>query len=316
MSRPFSTEERALLRGESLPAPESMHGWYPVVVRARGVWWRYLGDKRFEEPFFHDTLRNLPADERYTTWTPWERLSDEGDIAPTAFIFHVSRCGSTLLTQLLATERSCIALSEPPVIDSCLRQEGGCSESAMRKTVAALGQQRSPTERHLFIKLDSWHIGSLPLFRRVFPQTPFLFLYREPAEVLASHRRLRGRQMVPDLVEQSMVGGAVLEGGDIEGYGARVLEHFYASAVKWADELLLIDYRQLPQVAWTELAEWLSLSQDTRAIAAMQARATLHSKTSARFTGDGPVADAGIEAACAAITPYYEALERRRLGRR
>jgi hypothetical protein len=52
--------------------------------------------------------------------------------------------------------------------------------------VAALGQARAG-ETRLFLKLDCWHMRDLPLFRRAFPNTPWVFLYRDPVEVLVSH---------------------------------------------------------------------------------------------------------------------------------
>jgi hypothetical protein len=71
--------------------------------------------------------------------------------------------------------------------------------------VAALGQARAGESR-LFLKLDCWHVRDLPLFRRAFPDTPWVFLYREPVEVLVSHLRRRGVQMIPELVPSARLG--------------------------------------------------------------------------------------------------------------
>ncbi len=99
MSKDLSVEERALLRGEQVPEPESLRGWYPVVARQDGLWWRFFGKKQFSEPFFHNTVFGLAQDKRFRTWTAFDALDEFDDtLAPTAFVFHVSRCGSTLIS--------------------------------------------------------------------------------------------------------------------------------------------------------------------------------------------------------------------------
>ena len=43
-------------------------------------------------------------------------------------------------------------------------------------------------------------------FRAAFPQAPWLHLYRAPAEVMVSHARSRGMQMVPQVVAPAVFG--------------------------------------------------------------------------------------------------------------
>jgi hypothetical protein len=50
--------------------------------------------------------------------------------------------------------------------------------------ISALGQARSEVPDRYLIKLDAWHIRRLPLFRAAFPDVPWIFTYRDPAEVL------------------------------------------------------------------------------------------------------------------------------------
>ncbi len=71
--------------------------------------------------------------------------------------------------------------------------------------VAALGQARAG-ETRLFLKLDCWHVRDLPLFRRAFLKTPWVFLYREPVEAAGLHLRRRGVQMIPELVPSARLG--------------------------------------------------------------------------------------------------------------
>ncbi|MGZ4954199.1 MAG: hypothetical protein ACXV8Q_03725 [Methylobacter sp.] len=324
MTENFSAEERALLRAqETQPEQlESLLGWYPVVVKNDKLWWRFFGEKKFSEPFFHNTVFSLSQDKRLCVQTSFDALEEfENTLAPTAFIFHISRCGSTLLTQLFASLPSCVVMSEPPVIDYFLRfhyaqpgQSG--AEKTLRQIVSALGQKRSDQERHFFIKLDSWHIGSLPLFRKAFPDTPFIFLYRKPDEVLSSHQRQRGRQMVPGLVDSALLelDHEPLLPGDLDGYCTKVLAHFLSAACGQTEELILLNYNQLPQIVWLDLLELFSISHTPTELEAMKSRSSLHSKSAGIFSGDPQTAmECADNTLCAVAYLYYEKLEQLRV---
>lgn len=290
----LSGEERILVGGEEVHLERPGRGWYPVLARNDRLWWRFFGEKRFSEPFFFDTVSALNREKRPCMQAAFDSLENFRDaLAPAAFIFHASRCGSTLLTQMLAALPECISMSEPPIIDSILRLHygGGCrmkTEDLLGRAVSALGQKRFPHERHFFVKLDSWHVRSLSLFRRAFPATPFIFLYRRPEEIIASHGRQRGRQMVPGMVDGGMppLDFVLPEHWDLEGYCHRMLESFFCEAARHADELILVDYSQLPQMAWEELPEMLDMALTAGQIAAMQSRAGLHSKNGMKYYGD------------------------------
>lgn len=320
MSEELSPEEHALLRGRQvqLETLASLNGWYPVVAGADGLWWRYLGEAKFCEPFFHDTLAAIPPADRLSLHTGYDAAASFATPhAPSAFIFHTSRCGSTLLTQLLATLPDCTALSEPPAIDSFLRryyagQHGIEAEQRLCNIVAALGQACVTPARHLVIKLDSWHITSLPLFRRTFPDTPLLFLYREPAEVMASHRRHRGRQMVPGLVTAAMPPQdfGQLESGDLEGYSTKMLECILSEAYRQADALRLVNYRQLPHIVWDALLDTLGIDTAPHLLAAMKSRAGFHSKSSEQFSGDPQPMAKDADLPSKTLQACYDSLER------
>jgi hypothetical protein len=175
-----------------------LRDWSPLrVFWSEGqpmVDWIFMGRRRFEEPFFEDTMQQLlyhPFHCAFRRVTPLASLGTlPSGIAPTGFIFHMSRCGSTLLCRMLAAHRQNIVLSECSPLDAVLR--GGQGSDADRVqwlqwTLHALAQPRCGTEEHLFVKFDCWNIAQLPLVRRAFPGVPWIFLYREPLEVLLSH---------------------------------------------------------------------------------------------------------------------------------
>src|SRR5260370_16295914 len=91
------------------PTSDDM-GWLPYRIRYDGarlfVDWCNPTDCRLEEPFFdqsiHRILQHNPRASRSTPVEAFaERTSNNTERRPPGFIFHLSRSGSTLLTQLL-----------------------------------------------------------------------------------------------------------------------------------------------------------------------------------------------------------------------
>ncbi|MGZ4990089.1 MAG: hypothetical protein ACXV8U_21235 [Methylobacter sp.] len=103
---------------------------------------------------------------------------------------------------------------------------------------------------------------ALEEFENALAPTAFIFLYRKPDEVLSSHQRQRGRQMVPGLVDSALLelDPEPLPPGDLDRYCAKVLAHFLGTACDQAEELILLNYNQLPQIVWSDLLDLFSIS--------------------------------------------------------
>jgi hypothetical protein len=309
--------ERQLLRGRPVAADTltSLRNWFPVTLQGREIIWRHV-PSRFTASFFADTLQQQDPAQRYICRTEFDWLARlEPALTPSAFIFHASRCGSTLLTQLLATLSRCIVMSEPPIVDAFLRRhqtEPEAGGAGLRQLILALGQQRSPEETHFFIKLDSWHIQFLPILRAAFPDTPCWFLYREPEAILASHQRQRGPQMVPGMI--ASLEAETLESGDLDGYCAKVLAGFFEAAFANVEHLQLINYRQLPDILWQDLLPRQGLDCTPVQLERMRQRAGFNAKSQGiRFSADvTPVSSHPILQQ--RVAPLYAQLEQRRLA--
>lgn len=196
-----------------------LKNWIPYHIGFEGgqwhVDWLDLGDHHIQEPFFDETISICRARMRMRS-----RFHPQSDLAfllqaaagvksltPTAFIFHVSRCGSTLLSQALAAAQDHIVIAEAPLLDQVLRmreKDVSLTEQELKGVFLAaiqlMGKQRTGREKHYFIKLDSWHLHFYALLREWFPDTPFYFLSREPAAVLASHYKRRGIHGIPGYI--------------------------------------------------------------------------------------------------------------------
>lgn len=181
--------------------------------------WLFVGDEKFSAPFFYQTIsacRSLPENSQLkrsiasTCLLPvW--ASGMQTVSPTAFIFHISRCGSTLVSQLLDIPTNNLVLSEVPFFDELLRhgRNNNCMEVSLQQLQAAINfyaAKRKGNCKNLFIKTDSWHIHFYKELRAIYPTTPFFFLYRKPDEVLHSQQKKRGMQAIPNLLEAGIFG--------------------------------------------------------------------------------------------------------------
>ena len=179
-------------------------GWVPIRVyweqNAAFVDWGYVGNERFAEPFFSETIErcllNPPicsSDTRRPIETLAEWREASPGLPPKGFIFHMSRCGSTLVAQMLAALPRTIVISEAGPIDSVLRanfRDPSLTDDRraawLQWMVSALGQPRTGEEKNFFIKFDCWDTMELGLIEQAFPDVPWIFLYRNPVEVMVS----------------------------------------------------------------------------------------------------------------------------------
>jgi hypothetical protein len=315
---------------------ESLAGWIPFRVRMNAshpvVSWCFLGDDAFTDPFFEQTIERCwrkPFNQLFAHETPIETLlrwrTEQPGIAPTAFIFHSSRCGSTLLAQMVAALAHTVVISEAPPVDEILRARA--PEDAriewLRAPLSALGQPRRIGERHLFVKFDAWHIVELALVQRAFPQVPCVFLYREPASLIASQLRMPGIHMLPGMLDPALI-GLDLPGVlrlDWDEYSGRILAALFAAALAHATagRVALMNYAQLPAAASSQALRWCGLADSGEArerldrVARFDAKTPSHPYDAADVSTRPPPNQRAIDIAARFVDPYYAQLESLRL---
>jgi hypothetical protein len=259
--------------------------------------WCHLGELRFTAPFFEQTIGTAMAHpfnllfRRSTSLAALEEISRE--LRPAGLIFHMSRCGSTLLTQMLAALPQNVVLSEPGPLDQVLRLPARLQGVTPDKSIgwlggmaAALARRRNPEERDFFIKLEGWHVLILPLIRRAFPGVPWVFLYREPLDVLASLALQRPNQMMFGGLDPALLGVEPAQAAAMspDRHCALVLEQICRAAIAHMREGdgLLIEYRELAEPALTRLVDHFRLGYGADEMAAMRARSAFDAKQPAR----------------------------------
>jgi hypothetical protein len=148
--------------------------------------------------------------------------------------------------------------------------------------LGALAWRREPAEKNLFLKFDCWHALFLPLIQRAFPNVPWIFVYREPLEVMASHLGQRGAQMIPGVLDPALFGWDQETVGrmTLEEYGARVLAKIGETALAAVRDGSgkLVNYHQLPDILWPALLEHWHVNFSPDEISRMLATAQLNAK--------------------------------------
>lgn len=313
-----------------------LNGWIPYRVQWRGagpeVDWLFMGERTFREPFFDHTIRSMLRDPYHLSSRRQTSITDLADLGaarpglPLAgLIFHMSRCGSTLISRLLAVHPEHLVISEAPPIDEVLDtiRQNVPEETRiawLRGMVAALGQQRTGHEQRMFIKLDSWHIHDLPLIRRAFPHTPWIFIYRDPVEVIVSHQRLRGSQMAPGQIAPMRLGledSAIQVPFNLDQFCARVIGRFCeaaALAIPTYDGLP-VNYRHFPEAIWSTVMPHFGVRLNEARIEEMALELQYHAKQPAHpFVPDSQAKQQAVSAttrelADRYIAPAYAKLE-------
>lgn len=314
-----------------------LRGWVPI----RFYWedgrplidWCWVGARPFAEPFFNQTIDaalELPFSSMFRPQTSLDTLAEhhaiEPGLHPRGFIFHMSRCGSTLVSQLLAALAGSVVLSESGPIDSVVRAKfrdplltDERRAQWLRWMVSALAQRRSGDEQQLFIKFDSWSALDLPIIHRAYPDVPWIFLYRDPVEVLVSQLARRGAHMVPGAIEPELFGMTVSEAYEMqpEQYCARVLASACEAALSHQRSFggMMINYVQLPGAVWTEISDFFQVELAHSDVDTLRRVAQFDAKsTSVPFSSDSKAkrgtADAAVlQAVEQWLSPVYERLE-------
>jgi len=309
----------------------SLEGWIPFRIHTRAdppsVDWCHMGSERFTAPFFSDTLQRClrkPFNQLFLQTTSVdvlrERAGSHPGLTPTAFIFHGSRCGSTLLAQMAAALPQTVVLSEAPPIDHVLNAALDEERKIdwLRATMSALGQTRAGDERHLVVKLDAWHVHHLPLVERAYPAVPRVFLYRDPVAVMASQLRMAGLHMVPGMLDPSLAGldpAAAVQLGR-EEYIGRMLGMLYAAAADHAANrrVTLMNYSEFPERAAAQAMAWCEPADVTDARERLRHVAQFDAKTPSLTFEAAPASridlnDRARDAIAHFVSPHYERLE-------
>jgi hypothetical protein len=328
-------------------ARTEFEGWMPVdavVMDGRpGLAWMNMAEVRLTEPFFEQTVHRLRSqapkpEERFTEFDALVQLEKIFDsVAPSGFIFHSSRCGSTLLANACRAIDDAIVLSEPPAVDKLMARfitdvdEHGAKAKLysifLRGIVKALGQRRSGNEQHLFVKFACCSVSQIERIQHIWPDVPWVFLYRDPVETIVSNL-----QNVPTWLQDedhrvlaSITGASpeVVAAMSTAELCARALGSFYAIANRVAnDRALLLNYNQLSLAEITNVLNFFGVEPAAAELEAIARQSKTYSKSIAGDRAFVADTEAKQRAAGAHVHEFaarwandpYRLLEEKRLG--
>jgi hypothetical protein len=279
-------------------------------------------------PMFRDLISNSPQCEETRVQVPFQLLMDRirsyDATAPIhvlslgGVVFHESRCGSTLVANLLASmsaSHRVYSESSPPITAMTLGCGGhdDCKENKLavpllRDTMYLMQRTDNAQETHVFFKIQSAGTLHLDVFVEAFPDTPWFFVYRSPVEVMVSHlqgslgkasiknancvrrQRMNPPSQVLDILERDLNTRDAMQVDPID-YCAAHLASITESALKTLHSHphtgRAVNYQRLPDALWDDLLpnHW-HLPVSAQALKQMQITSGQYSKGRQEKKGD------------------------------
>ena len=252
------------------------------------VKWMDFGPERPVEPFFAQTIKRLRsgAAQAPECTTDLSTLIAAGEalkpIVPAGLIFHVSRCGSTLVANAMRANPDVTVLSEAWPIELFFRPDymarapfiPEAMEDMRRILVGCVANYYgglAGTERGaLVIKFHAADLTQFSLIRSVWPCVPAVIVIRDPVEIIVSNLAKPAPWVTwrtqPELAQK------VFSWKDIdttrlsvEEYCARALGRLFEIAGSSLDATCrLVDYEKLDRNMIGRIAEFFGLSLTTQ----------------------------------------------------
>ena len=256
---------------------------------------RQIGRDELKDAFMQETITRVPAQEKIVQVARNHIGRAPPDTAPAGIIFHVSRCGSTLISQSLKRLDDVVVYAEPQPINEILVPPHKWPRTELAGALRTLGVALAHhAARPYVLKLSSWNTLYCDIVAEAFPHTPWILCFRDPVEVSVSllsrppgwfsgsGDAARGlvSQVDPEHASQSH-----------EEFVARAYGAFCTAAAKLdISRGLLISYESLPQSLWSLVAPHFSLAVDATHRERIADAARGHAKapigTRSEFTAD------------------------------
>ena len=184
-----------------------LKGWLPAELKTndRSVTWMEFGSVPLAQPFFEDSVVKLrhgfppPKELKTDIEAILATASQLSTVTPDGLIFHVSRCGSTLVSNTLRLGQDTVVVSEADSITNLLAPYAASTiaypldhwlplRAKLLESVATIfAHYRTGRKERVIIKFASWNILSWPVVRSIWPDVPCLILTRDPIEVMISN---------------------------------------------------------------------------------------------------------------------------------
>jgi hypothetical protein len=274
-------------------------GWLPLdfefdpqpgVVTSATVRWIEFGSIPLAEPFFWysvEKARNATprCSEIDTSIESMLRMSDRLPAAePAGFIFHISHCGSTLISNAMrSVPNTLVAAEATPLVrlarwypepqNHYLRSRWHQTRRRLFESVFRLFAHYSTGEtQRLVVKFSSLNLFAMKFVRETWPAIPCVVVVRDPAEVLVSALNESGwlaHKNQPGEPEQFYGWSdppCPFEEMSNEEYCGQLLGRHLAAALDALDERCqVVDYEDLNPQRICEIANFFGLQVPAKA---------------------------------------------------
>ncbi len=311
-------------------------GMVPLAIDHGGdggearVLWGDIGDYPFREWQYMFTVEALAKSgsigEGFST--AFDILLDDrilaDPIAPSGFMFHISRCGSTLTGKAIARSPRNLVINQGGPLQrgfwaaltgdfACPLEPSADNLHAFRNLVLAMTRRRRPEQACSFVKFISWNTLYIDFAMQAFPTVPAIFLYRDPVEVIASVLKetsavlwAKGRPQAGFLagIDWKETVGM----GEVE-YLARCFARYLEVAQASTSAVAHVNYRNInPANFPVMLDKGLHFDPGADELALMSEQFRFHSKDdsdSKQFTSDSAAKQAAISDADKALVAHF-----------
>ncbi len=274
-----------------IPEAQSfLANWLPIKYDShmQTISWSLLSDEPFKQPFFDDHISQINRQQLLRSivrpktslqyLVKYQHVLQKSD--PTGFIFHLSRCGSTLVSNAFTVLDECWVLSEANVLTNLLLDQN-LDESKKKLALSAIlaAQIKHRQQQYLLVKFNAWDIYFYSLIRHCFTNVPTVFVIRSPEEILASHSKLAGLHMVPNNKSiESLLDITPTE--QLFDYQCNVLQRLMGKMLSIAqtEPVMIVDYQQLPEAIITDIASHFAIELSAKHQERIQQSNRYHSK--------------------------------------
>ncbi|GMR05889.1 MAG: hypothetical protein BMS9Abin25_0466 [Gammaproteobacteria bacterium] len=283
-------------------------GWLPAHIKYQKgealVELVHFPSCRLQEKFLHWDL-NKCHEKVYITMKELQKMKLP-DVTLSGQIYHLSRVGSTLVSEMFRVLDYCIVLSEPQCISDIFLDPFDTPEHVKLnsiRTLLAVFSHVLGGGKKVIIKWSSWKILHIEMLNRLYGNVPGCFVVRDPVEVLVALAGkppgwMRRKKMI-SLIEKdggkekslywASMNNALL--GKVDYYSELSFPEYAAGilaemckAAMISTSLVILDYTDIRDKVPTSLATAFSINPTPEEIEKMQAVCVQNAKVGGQNT--------------------------------
>jgi hypothetical protein len=264
-----------------------------AALRPEGLYLdlRDICPEQLRDPFLQQTVQRVPSRSTVVQIRRQDLGHGPPGSAPAGIVYHVGRCGSTLVSQLLRQHERLVVYSEPLAVNEVLVPPQQWSRAELVGALRTLGACfAGHAGMPWVVKLSSWNTLYCDMVAEAFPATPWVLCVRDPLEVCVSLLERRPGWL-RDAGEPSHRFAPVVDPGRSSRTAEEYLPRLIAAYCRAVGRLdagrgRLVEYETLPEAVWNEVAPAFGLAIDDAA----RERMSIASRADAKAPVDSPKA--------------------------